>query len=209
MEYTDLLKIISKGESQEVEFKQTLPNIYKTAKTMVSFANTDGGMILVGVRDNKSISGIDPEEEEYLINEAATLYCDPPVDIQFERIETEEEEMVLIVHVPESDQKPHYALDKNEEWNAYIRSGDQCLIASKMNIKMAEQGIEGNKKKQLSSQEEALLHYLHKHQKITLKDFARLVNFSERRARRTLIDLTKEGILRLHDFEKEVFYTLA
>ena len=55
---TELLEIISNGESSEVEFKRdTLPN-YDLAKELVSFSNLGGGMVLLGVEDDGSISGL-------------------------------------------------------------------------------------------------------------------------------------------------------
>lgn len=47
--------LISKGEGVDLDFKQEIQNPRKIAKSMVSFANTQGGILLIGVRDNGSI----------------------------------------------------------------------------------------------------------------------------------------------------------
>jgi predicted HTH transcriptional regulator len=39
------------------------------------------GKLLIGVRDNGSLSGVRSDEEYYMIDSAATLYCDPEVKI--------------------------------------------------------------------------------------------------------------------------------
>ncbi|MEH0156552.1 ATP-binding protein [Limibacter armeniacum] len=208
MELSDLKKLIAEGESQTLDFKKTVSNVYKIAKTIVSFANTDGGILLIGVQDDKYITGVDPEEEIYLLNEASTFYCDPPIELTYEKVETEEGKTVLAAHVPNSTQKPHFSLSQKEEWNAYSRMNDMSVLASRMTIQLAEQQDE-QERRRLTNHEESLLDYLHKYEKITSKGYARLVNVSERRAKRNLIDLTKEGIIRLHDFEKDIFYTLA
>jgi hypothetical protein len=39
------------------------------------------GKLLKGVRDNGSLSGVRSDEEYYMIDSAATLYCDPEVKI--------------------------------------------------------------------------------------------------------------------------------
>jgi len=69
---SDIEHIISKGESENVEFKSTLrTNIhtgdidkkmeFEVLKTIVAFLNTNGGTLIIGVRDNGSIEGIEKD----------------------------------------------------------------------------------------------------------------------------------------------------
>ena len=55
---TELLEIISNGESSEVEFKRDTLQNYDLAKELISFSNLGGGMVLLGVEDDGSISGL-------------------------------------------------------------------------------------------------------------------------------------------------------
>lgn len=55
------LQLIADGESKTLEFKQELPKYEQIAKTLVAFANTSGGRLLVGVADNGEIIGIDEQ----------------------------------------------------------------------------------------------------------------------------------------------------
>ena len=57
-----LKKIISKGESQTVEFKERLPPDNVLARELVAFANTNGGIILIGIGDNGEIIGMSKKE---------------------------------------------------------------------------------------------------------------------------------------------------
>ena len=52
----------------------------KIAKTLSAFANTDGGKLLIGVKDNGKIAGVRSDEEQYMIEAAAGLYCSPEVN---------------------------------------------------------------------------------------------------------------------------------
>lgn len=210
-----LKRIIHKGEGEKIDFKQTISDPYKIAKTISSFANTRGGKILVGVRDDKSVLGADPEEEKYVLETAAEFYCDPPIKLKYDEVEDEEEEtIVLIVKVAESTEKPHFVRDENEQRHVYIRQRDKSIPASKQMIALMLKGnavsTESGKSMlaNMGANEKKLLKYLNSHEKITLKQFMQIVNISKRRAHRILTDLTIKGAIRVHDHEKENYYTL-
>lgn len=208
-----LKKIIYKGEGENVDFKQTIKEPFKIAKTITSFANTKGGKILVGVKDDKTIVGVDPEEEKYILETAADFFCDPPIKLHFEEIEDEEDEkIVLVVTIGESQDKPHYIKNKHEERMVYIRQHDKSLPASKKAIDLMRKGVlplqQPAQPDHPHHNQKKLLSYLEKHQKITLKQFMQIVNISKRRASRILYDLTLQGFIREHDHEKEIYYTL-
>lgn len=78
-----LKKLIHRGEGEQLDFKQTITDPFKIAKTITSFANTRGGTLLIGVRDNKTIRGVDPEEEKYVLETAANVYCDPAIPLTY------------------------------------------------------------------------------------------------------------------------------
>ena len=205
-----LLKIIDEGESQTLDFKKTITHKFKIAKTLVSFANTRGGYILVGVMDDQQIIGVDPEEEKYSLLEASRMYCRPEVSIAFEEVEDKYGVVVLVALIEESNNKPHRAQDQHGNWNAYIRTNDKTVLASKMVLKtISSQSANRKPVTSLSKHERQLVEYLGSHERITLKEYARLVNISERRARRDLVSLTQEGWVFSHELEKEDYYTLA
>lgn len=65
MTHTDLLEIIRNGENSGVEFKRDDIQNHDLAKELVAFANLEGGIVLLGVEDDGSVSGItrnDPEQ---------------------------------------------------------------------------------------------------------------------------------------------------
>ncbi|MEK6480666.1 ATP-binding protein [Catalinimonas sp. 4WD22] len=210
-----LERLIYKGENEKVDFKQTISDPYKIAKTISSFANTKGGKILVGVRDDKTIMGIDPEEEKYILETAADFYCIPPIKLEYEEFEDEEQDkIILIVNIKESKQKPHQVRDDNHQNLVYIRQRDKSIPASKQMIALMQKGnlpASTSPKSILKGaglNEKKLLDFLQRHEKITEKQFMQIVNISKRRAHRILTDLTLKGAIRMHDHEKEVYYTL-
>ena len=66
-------KLIEKGESQTLDFKFEVSDSRKIARTFSAFANTDGGTLLIGVKDNGAIAGVRTEEEYYMIEAAALV----------------------------------------------------------------------------------------------------------------------------------------
>ncbi|WKN41655.1 AlbA family DNA-binding domain-containing protein [Tunicatimonas pelagia] len=207
-----LKKLIHQGEGERLDFKQKITDPYKIAKTIASFANTKGGKILVGVRDDKTIMGVDPEEEKYTLETAAQFYCDPPITLQFKEVEDEEEDItVLEVTIPESWEKPHFVRDKNERRLVYIRQRDKSIPAGKTMVDLMRKGeLPDNQVNlaHLDHNERKLLSFLERHERVTLKQFMQIVNISRRRALRILHHLTREGAIRMHEQEKEPYYTL-
>ena len=72
-------KLIEQGENQQLDFKFEISDSRKIARTLVAFSNTDGGTLLVGVKDNGNIAGVRSEEEYFMIEAAARMYCRPEV----------------------------------------------------------------------------------------------------------------------------------
>ena len=72
--------LIAEGEHQQQDFKFEISDARKIAKTLSAFANTDGGKLLIGVKDNGKIAGVRSDEEQYMIEAAAELYFSPEVN---------------------------------------------------------------------------------------------------------------------------------
>lgn len=207
-----LEKLIEKGEGENQDFKQTITSLYKIAKTIVSFANTKGGKIIIGVSDTKIIVGVDPEEEKYMLNLAATNYCDPPIAISFLEETDEDENTILIAEIEESTKKPHFARQINDSWIAYIRVKDKSIPAAKELVKLMRKSFrEEDQNKVISSlskQEKSMLNFLTVNDSITLREAMHVQNYSKRRASRILTALVNKNLIRVHDHEKETYWTI-
>lgn len=207
----DLLRLIAIGENEQLDFKKTITHPDKIARTIVSFANTRGGIILVGVQDNGSITGVDPEEEKHTLQLAAQFYCDPPLTLKFNEVEIDNR-LVLEVTIPDSPQKPHLAKVKEDDWRGYVRVKDESVQTSRLVIKAmrTETALsEVARPLNLDQPDYQVLDYLKNNRRITLPEFMKLANISKRRAYRILVKLVLHGYLRLHEKEKEDFYTLS
>jgi predicted HTH transcriptional regulator len=201
--------LIQKGESSTLDFKQEISSSNKIAKTLVAFANGKGGTLLVGVRDDKTICGIESEEEKFMLQQAAAFFSKPEIEIKIKE-HTFGKKTVLEITVPEGDQKPYYARDETGKWLVHIRVHDQTLLASKVVVDVLRREASGKGTLvKFTSKEEELLQYLRANKKITLKQFCRLINVSRWRAQKIMVNLVSAGVLRVHHTEMPEYYTLA
>lgn len=126
--------MIENGESQTLDFKFCISDSRKIAKSLSAFANTDGGTLLIGVKDNGSIAGVRSDEEYYMIEGAANLYCKPEVKIDVKVVPVNGKN-ILVVYVPKSCLVPHYAQCEDKEWRAFVRSEDKNFEANNVMYK--------------------------------------------------------------------------
>jgi predicted HTH transcriptional regulator len=203
-------KSIFEGEGVTLDFKKTITSCEKIARTMVSFANNKGGRLLIGVADDGTIKGVKSEDEErYMITKAAQLYARPALEPIFEEIYVDDK-LVLVVEIEESNTKPHYSLAEDGKWWVYVRVKDKSVLASKIVVDVLKRST--NDKGVLieySSKEKALLEYLDKMQRISIKEYCDLLKLSRRNAQRILVNMVLSGVIRIHTTEKEEYYTAA
>jgi len=86
----DLLEIISHGENSGVEFKRDDVRPEQLAKEIVALANHRGGMILLGVEDDGTISGIQRDDlETWIFDTVFARYVHPMILPFYETVRIE------------------------------------------------------------------------------------------------------------------------
>jgi len=200
--------LIGSGENQHLDFKFEISDARKIARTFSAFANTGGGILLIGVKDNGRISGIRTEEEIYMAESAAHLYCRPAVDFRVTRWHIEGR-VVLEINIPRSLNRPHFARGESDEWNAYVRVGDQNIRASRILVKFwRSEGNPGGVMLNFGREEKMLMSYLEQHGKITFTRFTIIARTGRAQAERILLNLMLLKIIRIEITEKTTYYTL-
>ena len=126
-------QLIGQGEHQQQDFKYKVADAHKLAKSVSAFANTDGGRLLIGVRDDGVISGVRSEEEIFMMHAAAYKYCEPSASIKFDTYHVEGRTLVIAT-VPPSEKKPVCAFDEKGLKRAYIRIHDENIVASPVHL---------------------------------------------------------------------------
>ena len=191
-----------------LDFKFEISDSKKIARTLVAFANTDGGRLLIGVKDNGSISGIRSEEEKYMIQTAAEMYCQPVVDFEAKEWNVNGK-TVLEVIVPKSKYHKHRAPDHNNLYKVYTRVKDQNILADGILLKIWKyQNNKQNIRVTFSDAEMFLLKYLNENERITIKEFVQKAEINRREAERIIVNFTVINMLKYEITEKEVYFTL-
>ena len=127
MNTIEVLELINKGESYHLEFKLEEENNEDFAKTIVCFANTDGGKIVIGVDDDGNIIGVsDVDEIMRKLDDVAINRCEPPVSIIQESVIVDDKK-VVIVHIDKGSQRPY----RTKSGQYYVRASNRCRQASR------------------------------------------------------------------------------
>lgn len=122
----ELIDMINKGESPYVEFKEENIKANDLAAEIVSFANMEGGTIIIGVSDSGIIKGVSIKEIEEKIMNICRNNCIPNIIPIYQEIFVNEDK-VLIITIPKGVNKPYYTVDNKY----YIRVGTTKRIASR------------------------------------------------------------------------------
>lgn len=188
-------RLIGEGEHQQLDFKFEISDSRKIAKTLVAFANTDGGTLLIGVKDNGNIAGVRSEEEYYMVDAAASLYCKPRITFDTRKWNIEGK-TVLEVTIPKSSSPPHYAEVEPKKWMAYIRVKDENILANSVMLKVWKRKL---KKEgiliEFTDKEKLLLNYLESNSSISLSKFSKLGLLSKHEAENILANLISLGVI--------------
>ncbi|MDR2147596.1 MAG: putative DNA binding domain-containing protein [Tannerella sp.] len=203
-----ITELIAQGEHRQLDFKFEVSDSKKIARTLAAFANTDGGTLLIGVKDNGHIAGIQSEEEAYMIQAAAELYCRPGVAFKVKEWNMEGK-IILEVKVTKSAVKPHQSPDKDGNYKTYIRIKDENIEAPEI-LEMAwlkTSGLNGTHLK-ISRPVEKLLRYLDVNPYITVSQFRKIARINYFAAKNILSDLLAINVIGYQLTDRKIVYTL-
>ena len=198
-------RLISEGEHIRQDFKFAISDARKIAHSLSAFANTKGGKLLIGVKDNGRIAGICSDEEAYMIEAAAQIYCrpKPEISISIHKVGGKD---ILEVQIAESNIKPIYAIDEQNKAWAYIRIADENILANAVQLEIWRK--EAREKETIISyneQEKRLLKLLCDHKELTLNQCCRIMKQKRKYICALLADFIRFGLVE-QIFREHTFY---
>jgi predicted HTH transcriptional regulator len=209
MTLQEVKSLASKGEGLKIEFKKKATYPEKIVKEFIALANTAGGVIMIGVDDDGTVSGQRfIEEEIYVMEKAIKDLIFPVLDYELVTIPLNSKKGIAIFKLEPSPNRPHYLkIDKKRQ--SYIRVEDRSVQAS---IEVWEILKRSKSSRDVvftyGRKEEILLKALEENHKITLKEFAKLARIPKFLASKTLVKLVLANVLRIHPQESEDYFTL-
>ena len=188
-------RLVAEGEHCHQDFKFEISDARKIARSISAFANTEGGRLLVGVKDNGKIAGVRSEEEIYMIEAAANMYCQPQVEIETQTYIVEGR-TVLKVQIDEAPNKPICAIDEENKPKAYIRIADENILATPVHLRVWQH----SKKEKgalltFTEKEQNLLSILKEHERLTLNQCCKQCKTSRATTCNLLADFIRFGLV--------------
>ncbi len=206
----DLKQLVQTGEGKYLEFKRIISTPEKIAREISAFANTNGGTLLIGVDDDLSIVGVESyHEQEFLLEQAAKDLCSPHIEYSFEILPFKKRE-VIIAKIKESQKKPVYMRSENGKRKVFIRIDDKSVRASRETERLMKKsqspvGVTF----EYGPFEQKLFRFLNEYGKITVREFANLVDISRNQASHKLVDLVSAGVLSLFNGKRYDYFTFS
>lgn len=205
----ELKKLVSRGEGQFLEFKLKATHPDKIAHELLAFANSQGGTLLIGVDDDKTIPGVKyPEEESHAINAVLENQCRPKLAFTEKVIRISDKHYILRLDVPKSERPPHYFLTSPEQKECYVRVEDRCMKASReMREIIRRLRSKTGVRFTYGEKEDLLIKYLSKIPSITFDEFRKLTSLNRFNASRKLVLLVLAHVLKITPTEKGDLYS--
>ena len=131
----DIINEILKGESKILEFKEKMPTNLSIVKTIIAFANTSGGKLILGVSDNREIVGITEDIFELQDKISSIIYesCYPTILPHMYTINIEGRTL-LVIETNRGSLSPYYVKAEGKENGVYVRIGATNRKADRENI---------------------------------------------------------------------------
>ena len=152
MEASELLEIISQGETSKVEFKGDIDSPDKLTAEMVAFANSLGGLLIIGVDDNGDVKGLSKDQLKKYQNLAMNLAANntkPPIGSIWTEVVKIEDKNVLLIYIEKG-----ITLYRDKNHSVWVRSGpnkrkvidnaEMSRLMQEKKLLYAEQQIIGN-----------------------------------------------------------------
>ncbi len=125
MNTTELIELIRRGENSGVEFKRDDVRPESLAKEMAALLNLEGGYILLGVEDDRSVSGLvrTAREVEGWVMQIARDYVQPTVNPYWETLAWEPQTTVGVIFLTANAPDKPYKVKRGSVWVTPVRAG--------------------------------------------------------------------------------------
>lgn len=193
-----IASLIEEGEHEHQDFKFAISDARKIARSLSAFANNDGGRLLVGVKDNGQIAGLRTDEDIYLIEQAAEMYCRPAREVTSTAFRCEGGKVVVRVEIAaKSRTEPPVAVrEADGTMKCYYRVADENIVVPPVVERAWRYRAQaGALSFSPSAERMALLSLAARPEGTSLRDFMLTAHISETAATQVLMDAHALGLV--------------
>lgn len=192
-----IASLIEEGEHEHQDFKFAVSDARKIARSLSAFANNDGGRLLIGVKDNGVIAGVRNEEDIYVVEQAAEMYCVPSQQIRVTAFKTEGGLTVMRVEIDRAPVRPVQVKETEGRLRAYYRVHDENIVAPPLLIRAWQRASEPSAGSVigLDSGGRILIDMAGTGDGVTIEDFMLASHISRAKAEEIAISLYTMGII--------------
>lgn len=189
-------RLIEEGEHEHQDFKFSISDARKIARSVSAFANNDGGRLLIGVKDNGNIAGVRNEEDIYVVEQAAQMYCRPAQNVEFTAFKTEGGAIVIRAEIARATHRPVQAQEPDGTWRTYYRVKDENIAAPDLMVRAwrRKESADGSLIS-FSETESSLINYLDEYEMTTIEEFMKMARISRHTAEDIITKLYAMNII--------------
>ena len=201
-------QLITRGQDVSLEFTSHIENQLTITRTIVAFANTNGGKVIVGINEKNKVIGVEPAEELKLFKELINNDCAPIVPFESKVIE-EGRHLLLEIDVPKSSIK-HKAKGEEGEMQFYHRIKDTTLVGNRVIINLWKlQDDSTSKPIDLDDNLKAIFEFIEEYKPVTVSKIFRFFALNKNDINLYLAQLNYWGYIDCVIVESGMAYTLA
>ena len=183
-------QLIEEGEHEHQDFKFSISDARKIARSVSAFANNDGGRLLIGVKDNGNIAGVRNEEDIYVVEQAAQMYCRPAQKVEFTAFKTEGGAIVIRAEIAKATHRPVQAQEPDGSWRTYFRVKDENIAAPDLMVRAwRKKESQNGALLSFSEAESTLINHLEENDTITIEEFMKMARISRHTAEEIITKL--------------------
>ncbi len=189
-------RLVAEGEHENQDFKLTVNDPRKIARSVSAFANHSGGRLLIGVNDNGVPRGVRSEEDIYVVEAAATMYCEPPCTPTFTAYKAEGGVTIIRADIERAVRRPVCVREDDNRLRAYFRVADENIVAHPLMVRAWRRKDDPDSAVMfdLDANRTSILNTL-RDATITPEELLLRVSMSRRRLEDAVVDLAVMGLI--------------
>lgn len=200
MNLKDLKTLSTKGEGQDIEFKENANQPEQIAEEIVGFANSSGGSLFIGINDQGLLNGLKfPEDDQIFLEEFIKKNIRPVPELTIEIVPVTKSRSILVFYVVSGNDKPYGMIQSDEKSRKILyRVDDLCLQASRelKNI-LRNSNSTGGQSIIYTDLENIILKTIETDSPVTKDELNKKINFSSRKISDCLVRLVSARVLKI------------